>query len=646
MNSKREDRTIAYQIISYIFIYLLLIFAVSIGLSFSLFSRVMLKNSRESISHLANETIIQIDSRLDKIEAISSDILKLYSMNVLNEESINEYLHEIVYEHQDILSINISLNPGDNLSFSSYTVLHQNNAMHVRFADSADYQYSDWYQIPYLKKGAFWTEPWFDEIGTNQYVISLGTPIFRGGNVIGILRIDSGLVYLQSLVSPLKLRNSGYAFLISNTGTIITHPDDSLIMNESIFSLAEESRDEHLRDIGREMISGKINFVRIKGASILNDSWLYHSPLLNNSWSLGIVIANSDVMRDLNLILVIQVFVSIIVFLVISIIVYTRTQSVSKPLKSISELALQIGRGDFNAQLPETAKTYEIERLTEAFAAMQASLRDYLSNLERTNLEKNRILAEVRFASEIQKNLIPSNTEYPCDRQELRVHGILEPASDIGGDLYDYFMIDENHFCFAIADVVGKGIVAAMTMTIVSTFLRSMSQYHSKARDIVSNLNVFLCKNNIEANFVTILLGILDLKTGQLEFCNAGHVPMFVRKMDKSYAKYSVTHSTAVGVFDELHIDSEIIQLDMGDEIILFTDGITEAMNAEEDFLGISGLEKIVQSLGTPNPSKNASLILEAVHQFSYTSKERDDITILVIDYMHPKRHKSVEKPS
>jgi sigma-B regulation protein RsbU (phosphoserine phosphatase) len=548
-----------------------------------------------------------------------------------------------VYEHQDILAINISMNPDVRNRIDSRTILHYNNELDIRYAETSDYVYSDWYQIPFLKKHAFWTEPWYDDYGSKQYVISHGTPIFRGGNVVGILRIDTGLVYLQSLVSPLKLRNSGYAFLISNTGTIITHPDDSLIMNESIFSLADGSKDDHLREIGREMISGKVNFVRIKGGSILSDSWLYHAPLLNNNWSLGVVIANSDVMRDLNLILVIQVFVSIIVFLVISIIVYTRTQSVSKPLKSLSDLAIQIGQGDFSAQLPHTAKTYEIERLTEAFAAMQASLRDYLSNLEKTNLEKNRILAEVRFASEIQKNLIPANTEYPCNRQELRVHGILEPASDIGGDLYDYFMIDDDHFCFAIADVVGKGIVAAMTMTIVSTFLRSMAQYHTKAKDIVSNLNVFLCKNNIEANFVTILLGVLDLKTGQLEYCNAGHVPMFVRKMDKSYVKYSITHSTAVGVFDELDIESENVQLDMGDEIILFTDGITEAMNAEDEFLGISGLEKIVQGLGAPNPQKNANHILEAVHHFSLTSKEKDDITILVMDYMHPKRHKSTD---
>ncbi|MCK9310429.1 MAG: serine/threonine-protein phosphatase, partial [Candidatus Cloacimonetes bacterium] len=117
-----------------------------------------------------------------------------------------------------------------------------------------------------------------------------------------------------------------------------------------------------------------------------------------------------------------------------------------------------------------------------------------------------------------------------------------------------------------------------------------------------------------------------------------GHVPMFVRKMDRSFIKFAETHSTAVGVFEELQVASESIQLDIGDEIILFTDGITEAMNDQEEFLGISGLETIIGKLGNPNPQKSATIILDEVRKFSQTSKVKDDITILVMDFKHPQR--------
>ncbi|MDD2228650.1 MAG: SpoIIE family protein phosphatase [Candidatus Cloacimonetes bacterium] len=638
MQNKHEDRTIAYQIISFIFLYLMIIFGISIGVTLFLFSRIMLDNAQDSTRHLAEGTIAQIEGRLDKVVAISTNILELNSMNELSTDMMDHYLHEIVFEHPEISAICFAYIPSLEGTPNLRIISHSQNKAIVQYANNTDYQYMDWFQIPYFKKKSIWTEPWFDSEGTNKFVISYCKPLFKEGKIIGVLRFDTDLSLLQSKVTPLKLKKSGYAFLISNTGTIITHPADSLIIDESIFSLAEQSEDNELRKLGRAMISGATGFFHIKGKSIFTNSWIYYAPLINNNWSLGIVIANADVMHDINLLLIIQVLVSIIIFLTISIIVYSRTQSVARPLRIYSDIAQRIGKGDFETQLPIVSKTYEIEKLTQAFAYMQASLKEYLHNLDVSNREKNRILAEVRYASEIQKNLIPSNTEFPCGRNELRAFGILYPASEIGGDLYDYFMIDDNHFCFAIADVVGKGIVAAMTMTIVSTFLRSIATYHHTAKDIMWKLNNFLCRNNIEANFVTVLLGVLNLEDGLLEFSNAGHVPMFVRKMDRTYTKYSETHSTAVGVFEELQIASEFIQLDIGDEIILFTDGISEAMNDQEEFLGVSGLETIIQTLGNPNPQKSASIILEEVHKFSKTSKEKDDITILVIDYKHPKR--------
>ncbi len=644
MPSKTEDRTIAYQIISFIFLNLMIIFSISITVTLFLFSNVMLDNARESTSHLANGTISKIDGKLEKVEAIATNVMELYSMDELDGSALDHYFHDLVYEHPELVSIGIAFDPSQTNIPDSRTITHINNQTVVLYATNTDYQYMDWFQIPYQRKKSFWTEPWYDAEGSNKYVISFCKPVFKEGVMLGVIHFDTELGFLQSMVSPLKLKKSGYAFLISNTGTMITHPADSLVMDESIFSLAEQTNDEALRELGRAMIGGGYGFVRIRGKSMFKDSWIYYTPLLTNKWSLGVVIANSDVMRDLNLILVIQIFISILVFLSISIIVYTRTQSVAKPLRHFSDIAQRIGLGDFDTQLPTLSKTYEIERLTQAFATMQASLKEYIHNLGVSNHEKNRIMAEVRFAAEIQKNLIPSNTEKPCNRDELRVFGILEPASDIGGDLYDYFMIDDDLFCFAIADVVGKGIVAAMTMTIVSTFLRGISSYHHSAKSIMWELNKYLCRNNIEANFVTVLLGVINLKDGTLEFSNAGHVPMFIRKMDRSYTKYAETHSTAVGVFEDLEISSESLQLDIGDEIILFTDGITEAMNDNEDFLGVVGLESIIRTLGNPNPQKSATIILEEVHKFSKAAKEKDDITILAIDYKHPLRKEMLNR--
>jgi sigma-B regulation protein RsbU (phosphoserine phosphatase) len=599
----------------------------------------MLDNAKDTVSHVTHETIVRIDASLEETQILAKSVLELYNMNVLTEVELNDYLHDLIYEYPQLTAICIAYDPTLTGVPNAKTLYYSGNKKITSQASNLDYQFQDWFQIPFHIQKKFWTEPWLDNDGPHKMVVSYSQPIYKKGMIQGIIRFDTELSYLQSMVSPLKIKKSGYAFLISGIGTIISHPADSLIMDETIFSLAEEYKDENLRNIGRSMVNKGSEFKLIKGKSPFRNSWIYFSPLQTNNWSVGVVIAHADVLRDLNLLLIIQTLVSILVFLTISLIIYSRTLSVSQPLRAFTNIAERIGMGDFESQLPDTNSTYEIKRLNQSFASMQSSLRKYIANLDKTNLEKNRILSEVRFASDIQKNLIPKNTDHPYNINSLRVFGIFEPASDIGGDLYDYFLVDDKHFCFAIADVVGKGIVAAMTMTIVSTFLRTVSYYHRRCSVILQELNNFLCGYNIEANFVTVLLGIIDLESGRMEFSNAGHVPMFIRKMDRSYIKYSDTHSTAVGVFDKLQIGYQTVQLDIGDEIILITDGITEAMNAKEEFLGIEGLESIVKTLGTPNPQKSANSILENVRNFSQSSLEKDDITILVMDYKHPHRN-------
>ncbi len=639
MAAKHEDRTIAFQIITFIFFFLFIIFSVYVGTTRLLFSRIMTDNAQESVGHLAHETINLIDGRFTKVEALSKALLDLRRMATLSEADFNSFMYSLIYEHHELECITIAYDPALGNELKAKSVFYRNNREMVLPYPNTDYQYLDWFQIPFLLQRKFWTEPWFDTSATQQVLVSFCQPIFEDGKCIGIIRLDTKLVDLQNIVTPLKLKRSGFAFLISNLGTLITHPADSLVMDESIFSLAEDTGDQQLRKLGQAMVKGEVGFVRTSPQSVFGDSWVYYSPIYSNNWSLGIVIANNDVMRDLNLLLIIQLLISIVAFLTISIIVYYRTLSVSKPLRVFTGVAEKIGQGDFDVALPDIGKSYEIDRLTQSFAAMQNSLKEYIRNLQITSAEKNRIIAEVRIASEIQRKLIPRNEKHPDVPSEIRIHGILEPANEIGGDLFDYFPIDDRHFCFGIADVAGKGIAAAMTMSMVSTFLRTIAKYHLSTNEILEQMNNFLVRNNIEANFVTILLGIIDLQEDTLEFSNAGHVPLFVRKINRNYQKYAETHSTAVGMFENLKIASESIKLDLGDELILFTDGITEAMNEKEEFLTVAGLESIIRDLGTPNPETTANTILYRVHDFCRNSQEKDDITILTLDYKHPKRN-------
>ena len=594
----------------------------------------MLDNQLDNMRHLVHERIYLIDGILSKVEALaktSQDVMQNYN---LSEEEIETFLKDLLTENPQIHSICLAdnYNSGESPRVM-YTLRHR---YHKRVITSASFKYQDWFQIPYITGKTYWTDPWVDTEGKGEMVISYSIPIYETGVITGLIRFDIEMRYLQGLITDRTYFKIGTSFLVTPTGTIAAHPDDGLVMNHSLFSLAHEYGNKALIDLGTAMTAGEHGHIKIGNGSPFQNSWIYFQPLTTNQWSAAIAIDQSYLMQETNVILLIQTIAYILMFLTISLVIYIRAMSVSRPLKELAEAADRIGAGDFNSEIPKNRSSNEMATLSHSFTTMQNSLKEYIHNLRVTTEEKNKIRGDVIYASEIQTKLIPKNCTHPFGIRELRAYGVLEPAGDIGGDLYHYFMIDEDHFCFVIADVLGKGIVAAMAMTMVSTLLPSIAPFYKRSSAMLKELNSFLCKNNIESNFVTALLGVLDIRTGELEYSNCGHLPLIIRKMDKSFKRYPETHSTALGVFENISIGSDTIQLDMGDEIIIYTDGITEAMNSREDFLGVKGLEQIIGRLANANPKASAEQILKEVHQFAKGSSHKDDITILVMDYKHP----------
>lgn len=632
--SKNKSQSIAYQLISFVFVAMLLLFFGSFLVTRQIYKKIVLDFQLLNMRHLAHERVHQLDGFMETVSTAARISLDLIYNKGVDDKAFQEHLRNTLINNPGIHSICYLVYPEKGNKPTSFYYFQGKH--YQRTLDTEIYRYSDWYQIPIISGKAQWIEPWYDQAGRGGLLVSYCLPIYEKGKTIGVLRYDINLEYLRHLPSTCMISDKLDSFVISSTGTLITFKDPDLVMNQTLFSLAQEYNSEDLYKLGTAMINGEIGNMLIRDNSPLGQEWVSYFPLASNRWSVGVAIHNNDIMATLRLIMWIQLATFTLIFLSVSGIIYGRVLKVAKPLKSLTNAAAKIGAGDFEASLPSLGQSLEINELTRSFASMQSSLKDYIQNLKITTAEKEKIRGDVIYASEIQTKLIPKNSEHPFNIKELRAYGILEPAADIGGDLYDYFVIDDTHFCFAIADVLGKGIVAAMSMAMISTFLPSIAAYHKSSSEMLSKLNSFLCRNNVEDNFVTITLGVLNVKTGELEYSNCGHVPLLIRKIDRKLMRYSETHSTALGVFDGITIESSTIKLDVGDEIILYTDGITEAQNANDEFLGMEGLENIINRLSNPNPERNAKYILEAVKSFAAGSSHKDDITLLLIDYKRP----------
>jgi serine phosphatase RsbU (regulator of sigma subunit) len=231
---------------------------------------------------------------------------------------------------------------------------------------------------------------------------------------------------------------------------------------------------------------------------------------------------------------------------------------------------------------------------------------------------------------------VPSNQNLIPEVKEVSIFGFLDAAEEIGGDLYDAFLVDKDRLCFTIADVFGKGIVASMMMTMVQTLIRSKAKHTNSATTLIREINTYLCENNKHQNFITIIIGFIDLKTGVVEFCNSGHTPMYLRKANQECIRYGETHTTALGIFPDLEINSSFIQLDIDDILIMFTDGITEAMSENEAFFGYQRLESIICQMQNPNPESIVKSILKGISVFTGKDKQNDDLSILVIKFNRP----------
>jgi len=252
-----------------------------------------------------------------------------------------------------------------------------------------------------------------------------------------------------------------------------------------------------------------------------------------------------------------------------------------------------------------------------------------LERLRRVNAEKELIGCELRVASEIQQSMLPQGH---LKREDVEICGCLVPAREVGGDLFDYFISDGRLF-FCIGDVSGKGVPAAMVMAVVHTLFRSACARESNPARVMLEINRSMCRGNDTAMFVTLFIGVLDLATGGLRYCNAGHDAPFV--IGKDYGLLPVDTNLPVGVSEDMEYGVQETLLPQGSRLFLYTDGLTEAMDRGHEMFGIEGVEKVVGECARQGLAPGQ--ILEAnsreVHLFVGDAEQSDDLTMLAIGY-------------
>ncbi len=630
MTLKKKTRRLSSQLIGQLLLFMAVLFASLLFVILRMLFDVERTTQEESIANMVESNVQIIDRNLSGIVSLAKNLQGVVNDGVYNEAQIQRHIHHLLLDNPVLASACLAYSSSSSPHATTFSLTDQRIKATQSVGD--DFLYKDWFQIPWLTGRPYWSDPWYDSEGAKTVVCSYSIRLTKRGKFLGIIRLDLPLENLRRIVVKMRVKESGTAFLVGSNGMIMAHPSDSLAMNYTIFDLVNLSPTQEMRDLAKRVVRGEQGFERGRNLGTLDDNWIAFHPLPSNNWSLVAMVPHREVFAHLRYLSIILSLAVLFGFLVLSYMIWFRVRALNEPLTELVEGIKLAGAGDLSPSPRIETESYEIQVIAENFEAMKNSLNRHIENLEELTKEKNRISAELAFASNVQRSLIPNgHTSKPPN---LDIYGLLEPAGLVGGDLYDYFMVDEKRFLFAIADVVGKGVGAAMTMTMATTLLRNIAPNQDKPQMILSQLNTFFMNHKLEAGYLTMALGIIDLASGVCVFSNAGHLPLYIVGHDGQIHKHQRTHSTALGFFENIKITSEEFKLQKGDKILLITDGVTEARNPNDHLFGTQGLEKTLAELKGASAEQTAKTILETVLAFADPEKGRDDITILAIEYL------------
>lgn len=283
--------------------------------------------------------------------------------------------------------------------------------------------------------------------------------------------------------------------------------------------------------------------------------------------------------------------------------------------------------------LQSIRKKDEIGVLAKAISKMETDIVDYIENLTAVTAEKERIGAELSVATQIQADMLPRIFPAFPERPEIDIYATMNPAKEVGGDFYDFFMVDERHLAIVMADVSGKGVPAALFMVIGKTLIKDHTKPGADLGDVFSEVNELLCESNNEGLFITAFEGVLDLLTGEFCFVNAGHEMPYISMAGAAYAPYKVRPGFVLAGMEGIRYKAGSIKLSPGDKVFLYTDGVTEATNGDNELYGRQRLDDIL----TKNTRMSATELLPAVKAeidaFVGEAPQFDDITMLCMEY-------------
>ena len=593
---------------------------------------------QEAISHatqILDKTSLRVEGILNRAEVATQMTEWLIQRHPDKADSMFVYSHGMLLNNPDFYTCSIAFEPyyfnQYGRYFSAYSK-HVGDSIRTLQGGSDYYQYffMDWYLMPQLLDKPCWTEPYMDlDAPTNTYemVTSYCQAIKnKQGEFIGVINTSLSLNWLSHTISAVKPYPNSYSIMIGRGGTYFVHPDTTKITRHTIFTQTMETPDTAMTALGHAMQRGEEGMKRMTIDD--KDCYVFYKPLGKTGCSMAIVCPESDIFGGFDRLrhtVMGIVFVGLLLMLYFFIKIITRELS---PLHRLAKEAETIASGQFDTKLPDFQRNDEIGMLSHSFGNMQQSLVRYIEELKETTAQKASIESELNVASSIQMSMLPS--VFP-DREGLDMYASMTPAKEVGGDLYGYLLKDEKLY-FCVGDVSGKGVPASLFMAQVTRLFRTLANQMIQPADICTQMNEALSgEENQTCMFVTLFIGLVDLKTGHLSFCNAGHNPPVIGGGEHHGEFLQMLPNFPIGVMPGLEFEGEEIDSIKGRPLFIYTDGLNEAENREHGQFGDDHLIDILRNTHFDTARQVVETLAAKVEEHRDGAEPNDDLTMMCL---------------
>lgn len=511
-----------------------------------------------------------------------------------------------------------------------------------------------WYQGAAATGEPFLT-PVTRDVHTPRLAIMCGVPVYNKGQLMGVAGGGMYLDDMVALVKSMDLGAGGKACIINTDGQVLfsTAEEGVLAAKENGPDL-RQSDDKELADMAKKAAAGERGVTLVTIGEI--PYYVAYAPLKTVGWSLLAIMpqrvveapttkllnslntmtdkAVKDSQKQIRHALYLVIALSGISLVVVGLLSLLMSRQIVKPIKALTKevSAMEGDNLDFHWELNTGDET---QMLANSFLSLTERMKDYISDIRAITAERERIGTELDLARRIQEAMLPSVFPAFPDRSEFDLYAAMDPAREVGGDFYDFFLIDEDHLCLVIADVSGKGVPGALFMMASKIILQGSAKSSKSPSEILTETNATIAANNREELFVTAWVGILELSTGKLTAANAGHEYPALRGPKGEFALLKDKHGFVIGGFEGVKYTEYELQMEPGSKLFLYTDGLPEA-ERNGDSAEMFGVERMLSALNE-DPEAKPKQILEhmrdAVAGFVLDAEQFDDLTMLCVEY-------------